>query len=259
MLYSENGKVIYCISPDYLYAIDKEARPYTFSIQGYSSLRSGVERLYTTNIKDIYGFMYVSDYLPSDTRNLDILIRKIEVMIPENENKILLLVVRDKDGLLEYVNNISKGKLKVLYLTGFDAFNDIIFRQSFGTILAQNVSEYLEDDKLHEYKNQSINYLYYENLFDRRLTDVLAPIRLYKTQKDTVVRDEVLEELSNRNSIYYKLRKCYILAHFGKHIDISPIIQEADESIRIPLKVIASEIKRVLINYNNKGGMNNGQ
>lgn len=257
MLYSENGKVIYCISPDYLYAIDKESKSYGFSIQGYSTLRSGVERLYSTNIKDIYGFMYVSDYLPSDTRNLDILIKKIEVMIPSNENKILLLVVRDKDGLLEYVNRISKGKLKVLYLTGFDAFNDIIFRQSFGTILAQNVSEYLEDDKLHEYKNKSIDYLFYENLFDRRLTDVLSPVRIYKTQKDTVVRDEVLEEFSNRSSIYYKLRKCYILAHFGKYIDISPIIKEADVEIQIPLKVIASEIGRVLANYNSRGGINN--
>lgn len=246
MLFSENGKVIYCISPDYLYALDKESKPYSFTVQCYSSLRSGVERLFTTNIKDIYGFMYVSDFLPEDTRNLDILIRKIEVLIPSNEDRILLLVVRDKDGLMDYLNRMPKGRLKVYYLTGFEAFNDIIFRQAFGTILSKNVSEYIEDDKLHDYRNPTTDYLFYDNLLDKRLTSVLSPVRLFKTHSDTIARDDVLDEIKDKKNIYYRLRQCYILAHFGKKIDITPIYKEIEPRMYVQLKVIEEELSRVV-------------
>lgn len=245
MLYSSNGKVIYCVSPDYLYALDRESKPYGFSIQGYSRLRQAIERLYTVNIKDIYGFMYVSDFLPRDTKNLDIFIRKLENVIPGNEEKVLLLVVRDKDGLLEYLQRIPKGKLRVMYISGFEAFNDIVFRQAFGTLLKENLTEYIEDEEKKTYYNQDIDYIHYENLLDRRLTSVLAPVKFYKTQKDTILRDKVLNDIMDRSNLFYKLRKCYLLAQYGKFVDISPLIEEAPLGCVIQLKVIERTIKKL--------------
>lgn len=248
MLYSSNGKVMYCVSPDYLYALDKESKPYGFAIQGYSRLRQAIERLYTVNIKDVYGFMYVSDFLPKDTRNLDIFIHKLEYLIPSNEEKVLLLVVRDKDGLLDYIQTIPEGKLRILYITGFEAYNDVVFRQAFGTLLKENLSPYVEDEEPKVYYNRDIDYIHYNNLLDRRLTCVLAPIKFYKTQKDTVLRDKILTDILDRSNLFFKLRKCYILAHYGKFVDISPLLREVPPEYTIAFKVIERAIQKLCKN-----------
>lgn len=211
--------VIFTVSPDYLNAIEEETRKYSFGIQGYRDIEIALESLHFSNSKDILGFAYVSDELP-DIKLMRRFIRKIDLTVTKPTK--LVLAVRNKESFEEFKLQYRGSKVIIEAITGFEVLTDIIINNSIvGTILKTRYKPYLDDMPDNTRVFPPVDYLKYTKVIDKRLLNIITPVRKLSNLTDTLRFDEVLSRLTNKEGMYFKLRVAFIKAHFGLETDIS--------------------------------------
>ena len=210
---------IYTISPEYLETISNECSMFQYiDIIGYREIDKAIRRFHFTNVKDVLGYLYVSDYMP-DFKDMMRLIRKIELTL--NKSKILMLVVRDRDSFLNFANQYQGSLVKIRAIAGFEVLTDVILKNAIGTIYKTQAEPYAELEKK-RFDDVVVNdkYISFERLVDTEITDLIAPIylRKYGDLEDTLKYDDLLidfHRIGDTSSFSYKYRVQYIRACLG--------------------------------------------
>ena len=208
---------IYTVSPEYLETIYNKCQVFQYiNIIGYRDINKATRRLHFTNVKDVLGYMYVGDYMPEYSEMMRF-IRKIELTL--NKNKMLLLVIRDENSYLDFINQYSGSHVQIRAIAGFEVLNDMILRNAIGTIYQTQAEPYLE---LVNKKDNDVvignKYINFERLMPKELTALVTPVRKLNTLDETIRFDNVLMKMRDKTSFEYQYRQEFIKSSFGKKV-----------------------------------------
>ena len=213
-------KVIFVISPDYLEVCFKEAKGYSFFLQGYGSVEEATKGLIKTNVSDILGFVYLASTLPDDLNPLVDFMVKCNLM---HGNKKFLFALSDNSNLSNIFNAVKFDYLKISYLPNVEVVTDsVINRDVFGSILLDNYKPYLftpeEKPVLSDF---SFNKMVYKPLFPDSFLDCLQPVEKLDSVERTLLYDTVYQNSLQLNPLLAEIRKGFVLRDFGHVINES--------------------------------------
>lgn len=240
-------KVIYAISPKYLYALKEEIEPYSFSIQGYEEFELAEDGLKKTNAKDILGFVYLANELPNMFQPLIDFIDSCSVI--SEPSKPFIIAVKTQKDINLLASKLTAPNIKLRLMSNFEQVTDKLIRNIILEILKESVEPYI-DNTID--RNPIIDLpdptLRYTPLIDPRVSCILDTIDFKRDLRDTLVCDTVLPTLKTYED-YYNLRKAYICAYYGMKLDhkeLDEIINKYQDTITYPFLIcICNRIKEV--------------
>lgn len=225
-------KLLYTISPEYLPAIIKESSEFSFLIQGYTDWKDANDGLSKRNIIDILGFFYFSESR-FDIKKITAFIKKVDMFA--NPGMVFLIAVKGYDF------NTVKAKLKTKNLkikvfNKWELVTDIVLKECFSCFLFNNFSPYegtdIGDKSVPCYYVEPENYktktLKYNRLFDSEFLQLITPVKMADTLKDTCMFDKVLCKHMGLMDDYFYIRRTYIEAHFGINSNFKDVRPKVD-------------------------------
>lgn len=240
-------KVIYAISPKFLYALKEEIEPYSFSIQGYSEFELAEDGLKKTNAKDILGFVYLAYELPKLFQPLIDFIDACSVL--SEPSKPFVIAVKSAKDINLLASKLTAPNIKLKLISNFEQVTDKLIRNIILEILKESIEPYIESDvdksPIIDLPDPTLKYI---PLIDPKISCILDDIRFKRDVSDTLVCDEVLQWLKP-NEDFYTLRKLYICAYYGiklNHKELDDIVAKYEGTITYPFLVcISNRIKEV--------------
>lgn len=232
-------KTIFIISPWYLSQIDEEAEDFSFSIQGYGSLRDANVGITRINSMDLLGVAFVHDGIPSaDTKEFSRLRSFLQKVDKMHDSKKVVFLLRDSShGIRQLVQGLSN--IRVFVSAEHAVFTDTLIRQNvFGSILLDNNPVYDIKKQLDEAPDLGDPQSYrlkYEDFIGHSYLDVMEPLRKYSTSGDTIMNDDVYQRYRDTNQLLALLRKKVILNTFNERDQIldsvlTKMINDIDDS-----------------------------
>lgn len=240
-------KVIYAVSPKYLYAIKEEIEPYSFSIQGYEEFELAEDGLKKTNAKDILGFVYLANDLPKLFQPLIDFIDACSVL--SEPSKPFIIAVKNQKDINLLASKLTAPNIKLRLMTNFEQVTDKFIRNIILEILKESVEPYMDNTKnnnpIIDLPDPTLKYI---PLIDPKVSCILDTIDFKRDVSDTLVCDTVLPTLKN-NEDCYNLRKAYICAYYGMKLDhkeLDDIVKKYKNTITYPFLIcICNRIKEV--------------
>ena len=210
-------KVLYVISPDYLDAVIKETKEYTFAIQGYRNFTEANEALHSQNIKDVLGFIYISDRMPEYFTDVYEFIDRCSIMT--GKDKTFLIVCKDSKDVKDFLDYLEVCDLTLKVIAGYEVLTDVIIRNAVSTILMTQMKPYVETDTIEEPMEDDDTSLsptlHYEQIFEPNVLDITMPVLKMSSVEETIRYDNIILKYRLEDEITYALRLAYIKANFG--------------------------------------------
>ena len=210
-------KILYVISPDYLDAVIKQTKDYTFAIQGYRNFIEASEALHTQNIKDILGFLYISDRMPEYFTDAYDFIDRCGIMT--GKDKTFLIVCKDSKDIKDFLDYIESCELTLKIISGYEVLTDVIIRNSVSTILMSQIKPYVERepiaDIIEDDETSLSPTLHFEQILEPNVLDITMPVLKMATLDETIRYDNIILKYKYEDEITYALRLAYIKANFG--------------------------------------------
>lgn len=229
-------KTILVISPDYLSAIYKESKKYSFMIQGYGSFELACAGITKLNCKDLLGVVYVSYTTPKlgtrDYKFMKEFLNYCEIM---EESKSILFVTQitapEIHSLARDFSNVSIHIAESQTLIT-DA---VINRKVFGFILKQNYKPFdlMLDVKSERAVEETEDWKMQRSfIVNSQIQECLQRIEVLDTPELTLENDTPFQHfMQSGNHLLLLIRKKLILDTFGVRDDIllNTITQKINE------------------------------
>ena len=240
--------VLFTISPEYLHTLAKEAAPYDFNIQGYTSVQSAIDNVYKTNIQDFLGFCYVGNTVVTYWKELQEFLSLINRMCYATPKKVLF-ALKNITGLSKVLQDQDYPNLKICYLLEFDVLTDVIVNQKiFGSILLDNFEPYqLTPIEPEQHVVFEPNRLSWEPLFPEEVLACLEPVEPLGTFSNTKVHDKPLSGILREHRELYVIRENMIRGELGLSVDwktLNSLLMPNDATQYSMLKALLLELER---------------
>ena len=213
-------KTIFIISPWYLSQIFDESEDFSFTIQGYGSLRDANVGITRINSADLLGVAFVHDELPaSDTKEykrLRTFLQKLNMM--SDSKKMVFLLRGSSHGLHQLIRGLDN--IRVFVSAEHAVLTDTLIRQNvFGSILLDNTPVYdikKQTDNEEDLGDPQSFRLKFEDFIGHSYLDVVENISKYDNSADTIVNDTIYQKYRDNNHLLALLRKKVILNSFNE-------------------------------------------
>ena len=212
------NKFMYYVSPDYLRALYRESKSYSFKMKGYCSIEEGLKNLKFTNISDVLGFAIVLHEFPEELAPLINLINNINRV---GKGKTLVLCSFYSDGLDLVLEHVDTSNLKFYVYTDLIDFTDVdIKRNIIGTILLNEIKPYKEDNHRDSIKiERSLDLPKYIPILPENISWLYEPLIPATDYKRCIDVDPVILKAKSRDLIIYMLRCEMVYVKYDVKID----------------------------------------
>lgn len=221
---------IFVVSPDYMDALYKESKSYSFDLQGYGSFKEANAGILRTNVSDILGFVILAEELPSEGsleyQHLLTFIRRCN-SLKSNRKFVIASSATISSKLLKLLK--SQKNLRVFISSRFDSVTDVVINKNvFGSILLDNYNPYSfknkEEENWKDYGSPSLRFL---PIVNSASTACISKVDKLDTFERTLENDKVFRELSQAKSEMLHFRKYFIAKEFFD--DVTSYEKKAEE------------------------------
>lgn len=209
---------LFVISPDYLDAMIAETKKYSFTLQGYGNVEDARLGLRKTNLGEILGFIYFGKNLPKDTEVLKRFVRLLNLACKDTRKK-FLFVGSDVGGIASILPTEYRNNLDVEVFSDYPYVTDtMINRELIGNILLANYSPYKMDEKPDDSLPlfSGTPRLKYEPIFPSYLLRFFEGVQKRRDSASTILYDQHLKELDEKDACLAMLRRLQIRFSFGE-------------------------------------------
>ena len=228
---------LFVISPDYLDAMIAETRKYSFTLQGYGNVEDARLGLRKTNLGEILGFIYFGKNLPKDTGDLRRFVGLLNLAC-RNTRKKFIFAGSDAGRIASILPPECRQNLDVEIFSDYSYVTDtMINRELIGNVLLANYSPYKMDEK----PDASLPLfggtprLRYEPIFPKRLLRFFEGVQKRGDCESTLLYDQHLKELEEKDACLAMLRRLQIQFSFGEadfelQSKIGQMIEQVDDA-----------------------------
>lgn len=234
-------KTIIVISPEYLSAIYKEAKKYSFVIQGYGSFKYACDGLTKVNSSDLLGVIYAGRTIPQKGEKeytyMEGFLALCELF--EKSKSILFVTQSAASGFLKAAKSFSKSRI-LLRENEIEMTDSLINQGMFGTILRESGSPYVFDEKTfvgNDYENDMSWKIGLSPIVNSDISQILRPVDILESAELTLENDEPFQKfIKSGNRGFALLRKKIIQSKYGitdKVLDegISNYVSQISDSV----------------------------
>ena len=202
--------VIFAISPEYLVALDKEAKDYNFDLLGYGNFADAKNGLRTVNSREISGYLYLATSLTKE-KGLEDFLALCNIQCKYKPRK-FIICVKEAKNLFKQID-FSKYKnlqFKLVRFGSYGVSDTLINRELFGSLL-------LSVSPVYEFKEKQAKPLSmlsatkkYSALFPKEVMEIFSPPVALDNLNLVLRNDEIYQHLQKVDAFYALARCCYL-------------------------------------------------